>query len=155
MVKMRVLLDEVIAFLKARTELADCEIEAGQVNINDIHDMIVKLPTILIFVQPETSDPKNFDGYTPHATATVTIFTCCDGDTSQHAAIASTELAYLVEALIWTNEALRNYLDGLDISTKQANNSPHTIEYGDKVTYDDYYTDFASSFFSLRISIAK
>ncbi len=161
MVKIRTLLDEVIAFLQSKTELAGVDISAGPTGLNDIKDIGIQPPAIIVFVQPDVSDQPNFDGFSPYTNALVTIFTCCSAETPQYAALDSVDLAFVVENLIWTDEALRNYLDSLDAdivegaTPKNANIYPHKIEYGEKVTYDDYYSDFASSYLSLKITIAK
>ena len=161
MLNIKTLLDEVINFLKSSNALTENDIIPGETGVNDIKDIGIKPPTIIVYVQPDTADQQNYDGYSPYTNALVTIFTCCDGISSQDAALNSTMLAFLVEKTIWDEEAFKNYLDGLDSDLqegdipKQANDYPNKINYGEKVTYDDYYTDFASSYFSLKISIAK
>jgi hypothetical protein len=153
MVDIKTLLNETEKFLKAATlDYPEAvAISKGPTGLKNIADAGLNPPEVLIYVEPDKNDQESFDGYSSFAKALVTFYACASGATAQDAAIESTMLAYAVEKAIWKDEAFMQYLNTLE----QEDKHPHNIGYDEKVTYDNFYSDFATSYFSIKVSIVK
>jgi len=132
-------------------------VENGLTGLKEISDIGVNPPALLIYYEPDTSPFANFDGYSPFRNVLVTIFGIASNSDSLQAGIDAIELCDRAENLIWgidgnMSSGLRDYINS---SEDQADTNGTSIDFGEKVTFDDYYPDFAAAYFTIKVTTAK